>query len=90
MKELSPDHGEVKSMHTAQAVRGKGVARRLLEHLIAEARQRAYGRLSLETGSMEGFLPARALYGSFGFQFCAPFADYKLDPNSVFMTLELA
>ncbi|HIC81287.1 MAG TPA: GNAT family N-acetyltransferase [Kiloniellaceae bacterium] len=89
LKELSPDHGEVKSMHTARAARGKGVARRLLEHLIAEARCRAYGRLSLETGSMEGFAPARALYSGFGFEYCPPFADYRLDPNSVFMTLAL-
>ncbi|WP_420346700.1 GNAT family N-acetyltransferase [Pelagibius sp.] len=90
LKELTPSHGEVKSMHTAQAVRGKGVARRLLEHLIVEARRRAYERLSLETGSMEGFAAARALYSGFGFQYCAPFADYRLDPNSVFMTLALS
>lgn len=89
LKELDSLHGEIKSMHTAQAARGRGVARRMVEHILAEARQRRYARLSLETGSMEGFLPARALYSSFGFQFCPPFADYKLDPNSVFMTLEI-
>ena len=89
LKELDGGHGEIMSMHTAEAARGRGVARRLLEHLIAEARRRAYRRLSLETGSMAGFEPARALYRDFGFTFCAPFADYRPDPNSVFMTLSL-
>ena len=89
LKELDAGHGEIKSMHTAEAARGRGVARRLLEHLIAEARRRAYRRLSLETGSMAGFEPARALYRGFGFAFCAAFADYRPDPNSVFMTLSL-
>jgi putative acetyltransferase len=45
--------------------------------------------VSLETGSMEFFRPARALYASFGFAPCPPFADYREDPNSVFMTKEL-
>lgn len=89
LKELGRLHGEIKSMHTARAARGRGVARRMVEHILAEARRRRYARLSLETGSMEGFLPARELYGSFGFQYCPPFGDYKLDPNSVFMTLEI-
>ena len=90
LKELSDTHGEVKSMHTAQAARGRGVARRLVEHIIAEARRRTYRRLSLETGSMAAFAPAQALYDGFGFRYCEPFADYVHDPNSVFMTLEIA
>lgn len=90
VKELGPGHGEIKSMHTAAAARGRGVARKLMEHLLAEARRRGYGRLSLETGSMESFAAARRLYESFGFVTCAPFGDYVLDPYSEFMTLELA
>ena len=89
LKELSGFEGEVKSMHTAEAMRGRGVARRLLEHILAEARRRSYRCLSLETGSVAAFAPARALYASFGFEVCPPFADYRLDPYSVFMTLEL-
>ncbi len=90
LKELDARHGEIKSMHTAAAARGRGVARRMVEHILAEARRRSYTRLSLETGSMAAFAPAQNLYSGFGFRFCPPFADYKLDPNSVFMTLELA
>jgi putative acetyltransferase len=89
LKELDPAHGEVKSMRTAHAHRRIGVGRAVLEHIIAVARTRSYARLSLETGSMEAFLPARRLYESFGFSYCAPFADYAEDPNSVFMTRTL-
>lgn len=86
LKELSPDHGEVKSMRTARAHRRSGVARAMLAHIVAEARRRGYERLSLESGSMAEFAPARALYESFGFGYCGPFAGYVDDPNSVFMT----
>lgn len=86
LKELSPDHGEVKSMRTARAHRRGGVARAMLAHIVAEARRRGYERLSLETGSMAEFAPARALYERFGFGYCGPFAGYVDDPNSVFMT----
>lgn len=89
LKELSPVHGEVKSMRTASAHRRRGVARAMLEHIIAEARRRSYARLSLETGSMPAFEPARRLYESFGFKYCGPFADYAEDPNSVFLTRTL-
>ena len=90
LKELDRHHGEIKSMHTAHHARGQGVGRRVLQHIVDEAARRGYRRLSLETGSMAAFAPARALYASFGFADCAPFANYRLDPYSVFMTLELA
>lgn len=86
---LSPDHGEIKSMRTASAHRGRGVARAMLEQIIREAEARSYKRLSLETGSMKSFVPALKLYESFGFTCCAPFAHYAEDPNSVFMTKNL-
>jgi putative acetyltransferase len=89
LKELDPRHGEIKSMHTAAEHRGRGVAPALLTHMVAVARDRSYRRLSLETGSMPAFAPARALYARFGFSYTGPFADYRLDPNSMFMTLEL-
>jgi len=90
LKELDPFHGEIKSMHTAQEHRGRGVAARLLAHIVAEARSRRYHRLSLETGSMDAFAPARALYARFGFVSTGPFGDYVFDPHSCFMTLDLA
>lgn len=89
LQELDPEHGEIKSMRTADAYQGQGVASRLLDHLIAEAMRRGYRRLSLETGSMEYFAPARRLYQRFGFSNCAPFASYTDDPNSVYMTLDI-
>jgi putative acetyltransferase len=86
LKELDPRHGEIKSMRTSVAHRRRGVARAILRHIIQEAEKRSYSRLSLETGSMDGFQPAQQLYQSFGFAYCLPFADYENDPNSVFMT----
>lgn len=85
LNQLDPTHGEVKSMRTASTRRRKGVGRAVLERIIAEAHSRSYARLSLETGSTQAFAPARRLYESFGFTYCAPFADYSEDPNSVFM-----
>lgn len=89
LKELSPVHGEIKSMRTATTHRGKGVAHAMLRHIIAEARRRSYAHLSLETGSLRAFEPARRLYLSFGFTYCSPFASYNEDPNSVFLTRTL-
>jgi putative acetyltransferase len=89
LKALDATHGEVKSMRTADAHRRRGVGRALLEHIVAEARARGYARLSLETGSMSAFEPARTLYARYGFVRCEPFAGYGPDPNSVFMTLAL-
>ncbi|MDX1291570.1 MAG: GNAT family N-acetyltransferase [Hyphomonas sp.] len=85
LKELPDGTGEVKSMHTRSDLRGQGHGRRMLEHIMAEAQRRNYSALYLETGSMVGFLPARRIYEAYGFEYCAPFGDYSLDPNSVFM-----
>jgi putative acetyltransferase len=90
LKELDPAHGEVKSMRTAAPFLRQGVGSLVLAHLIAVARRRRYRRLSLETGSQDVFVPARALYARFGFAVCGPFASYVEDPNSVYMTLALA
>jgi len=90
LKRLSADHGEVKSMHTAQPMRRKGAGSAMLRHIIAAARASGMSRLSLETGSWDYFRPAQAFYRSHGFVECPPFADYVLDPNSVFMTLDLS
>jgi putative acetyltransferase len=89
LKELDQQHGEIKSMRTAYAWQRKGVASRMLRHVIEEAKCRGYCRLSLETGAMDYFEPARRLYASFGFKSCKPFGTYCEDPNSVFMTRTL-
>ncbi|RPK24502.1 GNAT family N-acetyltransferase [Paenibacillus xylanexedens] len=86
IKELDPEHAELKSMRTASAHLRKGVARKILAHIMDVAVERGYKRVSLETGSMDSFIPARKLYEDFGFEYCEPFADYILDPNSAFMT----
>jgi putative acetyltransferase len=89
LRELDAGHGEIKSMRTPDAWRGRGIGRAMLHHLMAEARRRGYRRLSLETGSMAAFAAAQGLYTSHGFSPCGPFADYGPDPNSLFMTREL-
>lgn len=89
LKHLDATHAEVKSMHTAREVRGRGVGRAMVAHLLAVAGERGVRRVSLETGSMDAFAPARALYSSLGFTECDPFGDYCASPNSTFMTLEL-
>ena len=89
LKELDEQHAEIKSMRTATRHLRKGVAREMLSHILAEAMRRKYKRISLETGSVEAFIPARKLYAQFGFAECGPFADYAEDPYSVFMTKAL-
>lgn len=81
--------GEIKSMRTRRAHMRRGVAAAMLRHVIAQARARGMARLSLETGSSVAFAPAIALYRVHGFVDCPPFADYRPDPFSRFMTLEL-
>lgn len=90
LKDLGDATGEIKSMHTREAARGRGLGRLMLDHILSEARSRGYTALYLETGSMDAFLPARGLYEANGFTYCGPFGDYALDPHSVFMTLPLA
>jgi len=89
LKRLDAGHAEVKSMHTAQAARGHGIGRALVEHLLGVARDRGFRRVSLETGSMAAFAPARSLYASAGFTLCGPFGDHGPSPNSTFMTMPL-
>lgn len=89
LKQLSSDHGEIKSMRTPLALRRRGAGRAVLNHILSVAKQRGYTRLSLETGPAASFGAAHTLYKSAGFMECGPFGDYKLDPYSVFMTLDL-
>lgn len=89
LKELGARHAELKSMHTAERARGRGIGRAMLAHLIGVARDQGFRQVSLETGSMPAFAAARALYASVGFAPCGPFGDYVPSPNSAFMTLFL-
>ena len=86
LKQLDPQHGEVKSMRTAAEHLRRGTGAALVSHILKVARERGYKRLSLETGSGPAFEPAIALYRQFGFTDCAPFADYKEDPFSRFLS----
>ena len=90
LRELDGWHGEVKSMRTTAAHRGRGVGAALMRRIFEQAEQRGYRRLSLETGSQPEFAPARALYRRFGFAPCGPFGGYAEDPCSTFMTRTLA
>ncbi|MBD1556589.1 GNAT family N-acetyltransferase [Vibrio sp. S9_S30] len=89
LKQLDSSHAELKSMRTARVARNRGVASRLLQHVLTVAEDRKYEKISLETGSMDFFKPARTLYEKNGFVYCGPFADYQPDPNSQFMTKSL-
>lgn len=89
VKKLDAGHAELKSMRTTPMRKRSGIASRLLAHIITETRAMGFTRLSLETGAAEFFLPARKLYAKFGFIECGPFADYRPDPNSTFMTMTL-
>ncbi len=89
LKRLDETHAELKSMHTTEAERGRGVGRALVEHILAFARQAGYHRVSLETGATEDFVVARGLYARVGFEPCAPFADYQPSPYNTFMSLSI-
>jgi putative acetyltransferase len=89
LKRLDERHAELKSMHTARSARRRGIGRAMVEHLIAVARDRGFRQVSLETGSMPAFAPARGLYAGAGFTPCEPFGDYRRSPNSTCMTLSL-
>jgi putative acetyltransferase len=89
LKKIDATHGEVKTMRTRAKFLRKGVGQAVLSHIINHATETGIKRVSLETGSSEAFMAARAMYLKNGFVICGPFGDYKLDPHSVFMTKHL-
>lgn len=89
LKRIDAGHGEIKSMHVAEAARRGGAGSAILRHALDEARKMGLARASLETGSWDYFAPARAFYAKHGFAECGPFEGYAADPNSVFMTRAL-
>lgn len=89
IRELHAEHGELKSMHTAEVARGQGVGHAVLEHLLSVARGRGYRRVSLETGTMDAFAPARALYSAVGFEPCDPYGEHTRNHFSICMSLEI-
>lgn len=89
LRHLDHLHVELKSMHTAEAARGRGLGRAMVAHLLDMAEASGATRASLETGTMAAFAPARALYAAVGFRPCAPFGDYEPTPSNTFMTIDL-
>ena len=89
LKRLDENHAELKSMHTSQAERGRGVGRALVEHIVSFARGEGYRRISLETGTTDDFLAARRLYARLGFVPCEVFGSYQPSPYNTFMTMRL-
>jgi putative acetyltransferase len=89
LRNLDDENAEIKSMHTAEAARGRGIGRAIVDHLIGVAREAGYRRVSIETGAGPAFAPARRLYASASFTPCGPFGDYGPNPESAFMTLTL-
>jgi putative acetyltransferase len=89
LKKISDNHAEIKSMRTSHQFLRKGVAAKLLTHIIKFAKSQHYNRISLETGTADVFLPAQNLYNGFGFEDCEPFSNYEEDPHSMFLTKEL-
>ena len=87
---LDDEHVEIKSMHTAQEARGQGVGFAMLQHLLANATEQGYRRVSLETGTGDAFEPARSIYRRSGFKVCPPFGDHVISTDSVCMTLDLS
>lgn len=90
LKQLDDQHAELKTMHTAEYVCGLGIGRAMLDYLLTVARERGFEHVSLETGSMEAFAPARSLYMSAGFTSCEPFGDTRRSPNSTYMTVRVS
>lgn len=90
LKQLDESHGELKSMHTSDTARGQGVGRAMVAHLLSVAADRDYQRVSLETGTMDAYEPARSLYTNVGFKPCEPFGEYTTNANSLCMTIDLS
>jgi putative acetyltransferase len=89
VKQLTSSHYEIKSMRTARIHVRKGVADKMLQHILHFAEDAGISQLSLETGSQDFFIPAHKLYLKYGFEYCEPFGEYINDPNSKFMRLKL-
>jgi putative acetyltransferase len=89
IRQLTPDHGEMKSMHTRSEARGQGVGTAMVAYVLDVARERCYRRLSLETGTMDDYAAARRLYATAGFRVCEPFGSYEPSPYNSFMTMDL-
>ena len=86
LKFLDNIHGEFKSIRVHDSFRGKGFGAEVINHLITEAKRLNIKQLSIETGAGDFFIPARKLFNNCGFEACEPFAHYKKDINSIYLT----
>lgn len=89
LKRMTPKHGEVKSMHTAETARRRGVGAAMLRHIVGQARAAGMARVSLETGTAAYFQAAVAMYLAAGFVPCGAFGDYAASSENRFLTLIL-
>ena len=86
LKFLDKVHGEFKSIRVHDNFRNKGNGIKVINHLIEEAKRLNIKRLSIETGAGDFFIPARKLFNKCNFEHCEPFAHYKKDINSIYLT----
>ena len=89
LKFLEEGHGELKSIRVAESFRKKGYGIKVIQHLILEAKKLNIKKISLETGAGKFFLPARKLFEKCGFKNCEPFDNYKENPDSCYMSLQI-
>ena len=90
LKLLNKEHGEFKSIRVEDRFRKKDNGIKILKHLIFEAKKLNIKRISVETGTGDFFTPARKLFNKCGFKLCKPFAHYKEDPNSCYMSMRIS
>jgi len=90
LKFLNKEHGEFKSIRVEDRFRKKDNGIKILKHLIFEAKKLNIKRISVETGTGDFFTPARKLFNKCGFKLCKPFAHYKEDPNSCYMSMRIS
>ncbi len=86
LKFLDNDHGEFKSIRVHNDFRKKGYGIKVINHLIYEAQKLNIKKISIETGAGDFFIPARKLFDKCGFEICEPFAHYRKDINSIYLT----
>ena len=89
LKFLSKEHGEFKSIRVHENFKNQGNGIKIIQHLVSEAKKLQIKRVSIETGAGSFFNPARKLFRNCNFEPCEPFAHYKKDINSIYLTKQI-